>query len=68
MADFYYKKPFEQKLLDVLLTMPVREWFRIDNRPDFEKITKTVKGFIDSGFPFEFDDTYKKIRRITHYE
>lgn len=67
-AEFYPHKPYEQKLLDVLLTMPKYEWFRIDNRDDFEKITKTVKEFISVNYPFEFDDTYKKIRRITNFE
>jgi len=66
--DFYQDKTFEQKLLDVLLTMAKFEWFRIDNRADFEKISETVKGFIDAGYPFEFDDTYTKIRRITNFE
>jgi hypothetical protein len=67
-ADFYPHKPYDQKLLDVLLTMAKYEWFRIDNRDDFEKITATVKGFIDEKYPFEFSNDMKKIRRITNYE
>lgn len=65
------QKTWKEKLLDTLLDstkVKHREWFRIDNHKDFKNITDTVKGFIDDKYPFEFDDTYTKIRRITNFE
>jgi hypothetical protein len=62
------RRTYEERLLDALLTMDKLTWFRIDNREDYEKITVTVKGFIDTGNPFEFSTDMKKIRRITNFE
>lgn len=65
------QKKWDEKLLDTLLDpekVKKYEWQRIDNHKEFKKITDTVKKFIDNGYPFEFDDTFKKIRRITNFE
>lgn len=48
-----------------LIKLEKLKWFRIDNRDDFEKLTTQVKKLIDDGWPFEFSDDMKKIRRIT---
>lgn len=68
MAYFYPKKTYEEKLFDVMVTIPKLDWFDISNRKDFDKITKTIKKFIDEGSPFEFSTDYKKVRRITNFE
>ena len=66
--EFSPDKPYDQKLLDVLVTMTKLEWFSIVNRDDYDKIVETVKRFIDGGWPFEFSDDFKKVRRITNFE
>lgn len=68
MAEFYPHKTYEEKLFDVLVTIPKSEWFDIGNRNDYDKITKIIKKFIDRGDPFEFSTDYKKVRRVTNFE
>lgn len=53
---------YEEKLLNDLQKLSVNTWFRIDNRPDFDKIRETVKIFIDKGYNLILSSDYKKIK------
>lgn len=62
------QRTYKEKLYNTLIVLEKNRWFRIDNHKEFEKISKTVKKFIDNNEPFEFSTDYTKIRRIHHYE
>jgi hypothetical protein len=55
---------YEKEIYDKLITKPNNVWLRIDQRKDCQKLTKVIKDFIEQGEPFEFDDTFTKIRKI----
>lgn len=64
LLDMAKRRTYEERLLDKLMTLEINKWFRIDNHEDFNKITKTVKNYIDHYEPFEFSNDFTRIRRI----
>ena len=57
---------YETKLLNDLRTLKPCVWFKCPEK-NYDKFVATVKCFIDAGEDFEFDEKYKKIRRLVWY-
>ena len=56
------RSDYQEKLEKNLLLLPRGRWYSIQGRPDYKKFVETVQSFIDSGWPFEFDEHYTRIK------
>lgn len=59
------KRNYMQKLLDDMRGLPPNRFFNFRVKSDYEKILEHLKVFIDSGEPFELNEDYTSVRRIS---
>jgi len=54
---------YEEKLLNDMNNLKPNVYYRIDNRPDYERMVAVIKTFIDAYYPFLFSNDFKKVKR-----
>lgn len=60
------RRLYEEKLLDDLNGLDPNKWYRIDTRPDYEKMKAGIKVLIDCYYPFIFSNDFTKVMRHSY--